>query len=249
VAAPDRFVAGEESAVVAAVEGRRALPRDTPRRVVEAGVRGRPTLVQNVETLAHLALIARHGAGWFRDLGTSDEPGTLLATVSGAVAAPGVQEIPHGLPLRSLVALAGGPSEPVQALLVGGYHGTWLPASLVDTPMSRAALRPLGASPGAGVVVVLPLSRCGLVESARIAGYLAEQSAGQCGPCVNGASGCTSTGPPATAAACARNCCPSCSTATSGASRCRVTARASQPCRLRWPTMPAARSVPARSSP
>jgi NADH:ubiquinone oxidoreductase subunit F (NADH-binding) len=85
-----------------------------------------------------------------------------------------------------VLALAGGPSEPVQALLVGGYHGTWLPVSLVDTLMSRAALRPFGTSPGAGVVVALAASRCGLIETAHTAGYLARQSAGQCGPCVNG---------------------------------------------------------------
>jgi NADH:ubiquinone oxidoreductase subunit F (NADH-binding) len=187
VEAPDEFVAGEESAVVARIEGRPALPRDTPRLVVSAGVRGRPTLVQNVETLAHLAMIARHGAAWFREQGTGAEPGTFLATVSGAVTAPGVYEMPYGAALTELLARAGGPAAPMQALLVGGYHGTWLPGPLASAAlMSRAALAPLGASPGAGVVVVLPAGVCGLAVSARIASYLAAQTAGQCGPCVNG---------------------------------------------------------------
>ncbi len=187
VVSPDRFVSGEESAVVSAVEGRAALPRDTPRRVVDRGVHGRPTLVQNVETLAHLALLVRHGAAWFRELGTPDEPGTFLATVSGAVTATGVYEVPHGAALRHLLTLAGGSTAGLRAVLVGGYHGAWLPAAVLgEAELSRAALKPLGASPGAGVVVALPMSACGLVESARILAYLASQSAGQCGPCVNG---------------------------------------------------------------
>jgi NADH:ubiquinone oxidoreductase subunit F (NADH-binding) len=186
VEAPHWFVAGEESAVVAGVEGRDPLPRDKTRRVVEAGVRGQPTLVQNVETLAQLALIARHGAAWFRTLGTAGEPGTFLATVRGAVAAPGVYEVPLGVPIGELITLAGGASAPLRAFLVGGYHGSWLPATAADVRLSRAGLRPLGAAPGVGVVVALPSSSCGLKETARIASYLAGQSARQCGPCLNG---------------------------------------------------------------
>jgi NADH:ubiquinone oxidoreductase subunit F (NADH-binding) len=185
VDAPDRFVAGQESAVVARIEGRPAVPRDTVRRVVESGVRGAPTLVQNVETLAHLALLVRHGPAWFRQAGTPDEPGTFLATVSGAVRTPGVYEAPYGIPLGQLFELAGGLTYQVQAALVGGYHGAWVPPDQT-LPVSRAGLRPYQAAPGAGVVVALPYGVCGLAESARVTSYLAGQSADQCGPCRNG---------------------------------------------------------------
>ncbi len=185
VDAPDRFISGQESAVVARIEGRPAIPRDTPHRVVESGVRGAPTLVQNVETLAHLALVTRYGPTWFRQVGTPDEPGTFLASVSGAVRTPGVYEAPLGIPLGQLYELAGGLRSPVQAVLVGGYHGAWLPPD-GTLPLSRAGLRPYGASPGAGVVVALPYGVCGLAESARVVSYLAGQSARQCGPCLNG---------------------------------------------------------------
>jgi NADH:ubiquinone oxidoreductase subunit F (NADH-binding) len=179
-AAPDAFVSGEESAVVSAIGGRGAVPTDKRVRIGEKGF-----LVQNVETLAHLALIARYGAGWFLSAGTPEEPGTFLATVSGAVRRPGVIEAGYGVPLGELVAAAGGPTMDLQAVLIGGYHGGWVPAD-PTLPVSRRALEPYGASPGAGVVVALPRNACGLGETARIAGYLADQVAGQCGPCVNG---------------------------------------------------------------
>ncbi|MCO8270626.1 proton-conducting membrane transporter [Actinoplanes sp. TRM 88003] len=185
VAAPDAFVAGEESAAAAAVAGRAAVPADKLVRITESGPGGAPMLVQNVETLAHLAMIARYGPGWFRAAGTPDEPGTFLATVSGAVAAPGVVEAGYGVALGDLVAAAGGATAPLRSVLVGGYHGGWVPADAA-LPVSRAALTPYGISPGAGVIVALPRTACGLLETARIAGCLADQVAGQCGPCVNG---------------------------------------------------------------
>ena len=186
VEAPPLFLAGEESAVIARIEGRAALPRDKTRLVVESGLSGRPTLVQNVETLAHVALIARRGSGWFRQAGTPLEPGTFLATVNGGDAKV-VVEAPYGIPLGDLLALAGVDAATAQALLVGGYHGAWLPAEPgLRLPASREALGRWNAAPGAGVVVVLDRHECGLVAAARILGYLAQQSARQCGPCLNG---------------------------------------------------------------
>ncbi|MEA9984986.1 NADH-ubiquinone oxidoreductase-F iron-sulfur binding region domain-containing protein [Subtercola sp. RTI3] len=183
---PEAFVAGEATAVVNAVERAVSVPRDHVLHLSEAGLKGRPTLVQNVETLAQLALIARFGAEWFRSIGTEQEPGTRLVTVCGDVATPQVLEVAGGTPLSVLIAAAGGASAPVSAVLVGGYHGAWVPAPALDTPLSREALSPFGAAPSAGVVFVLSSARCGLETAAGIATYLAEQSAGQCGPCVNG---------------------------------------------------------------
>jgi NADH:ubiquinone oxidoreductase subunit F (NADH-binding) len=186
-AAPDRFISGEESAVVSALSGGPAIPLDTPRLIVNAGLRGRPTLVHNVETLAQLALAARHGAAWFREVGTAEEPGSFLTTISGGVHRPGVYELGYGTPLGDVLEVAGGPSVSLQAVLIGGYHGAWVPWPVAaEVPVSRAGLARFGASPGAGVIAALPSSTCGLSQTARIVNYLAEQSAGQCGPCLNG---------------------------------------------------------------
>jgi len=187
VTVPDRYVASEESALVHLLNGGPARPLATPPRPFEKGVRGRPTLVDNVETLAQLALVVRHGADWFRTAGTSDAPGTTLVTLGGAVAVPGVYEVELGMSGTELLAVAGGPAEPLQAVLCGGYFGAWLRsdrfAAVRITPRS---LQTAGAAMGAGIFLALPATSCGLAETARVATYLAAQSAGQCGPCVNG---------------------------------------------------------------
>jgi NADH:ubiquinone oxidoreductase subunit F (NADH-binding) len=144
--------------------------------------------VQNVETLAHLALVARYGAAWFRARGSQDDPGSRLLTVSGAVRRPAVHEVAGGTSLGEAISRAGGPIGNLQAVLVGGYHGGWVPwnAETVHLPLVRSALAPYDAAPGAGVLVALDTQHCGLVAAAGIARYLAGQNAGQCGPCRNG---------------------------------------------------------------
>jgi NADH:ubiquinone oxidoreductase subunit F (NADH-binding) len=184
VTAPHRFLAGEESALASRVEGGAAMPRFTPPRVFEHGVNGAPTLVQNVETLAQLALISRYGPAWFRGVGTEQEPGSMLITVRLANGGGGVAETAIGTPIAELLRLA---QYPARAVLVGGYHGAWLPPERAKhLTLSNADLRPLGAAVGAGVLAALPADRCGVVESARVMRYLALESAGQCGPCLNG---------------------------------------------------------------
>lgn len=188
--APKSFLAGEESAVVAHLNGGAgAVPNFTRLRpVYERGVGGRPTLVQNVETLAHAGLIARFGAEWFRAMGTQASPGSALLSVSaGPDRAPSVVEVALGTPLRSVLPPAGIDPATLDAVLLGGYGGVWLrcPEAL-DMPLCEEALRAAGATLGAGVVMGLPAGACPLTEVARLADYLASQSAGQCGPCVNG---------------------------------------------------------------
>ncbi len=181
---PPRYVAGESSALVNWVNGGPAKPTACPPRSHEKGVDGRPTLVQNIETLAQLAQICHAGAEWFREAGTTDEPGTALITVSGAVGRPSVVEAPIGTPIGHILSLAGGSLEPLRALLVGGFFGTWIDArDAMAAPYSRAGLAPWGAAPGAGVIITLPAGACGLSETAGILSWYAAESAGQCGPC------------------------------------------------------------------
>jgi NADH:ubiquinone oxidoreductase subunit F (NADH-binding) len=184
---PNGYVSGQESALVQHLNGGPALPTFTPPMPFQSGVQGRPTLVSNAETLAHLAMIARHGAEWYRQLGIASQPGSTLVTLSGPVAHPGVYEIEHGASLTSLIEAAGGLSATVRAVLLGGYAGTWVDArSIHGVGLSDEQLAPYGASVGAGVIALLSADACPVAETARLMQWLADQSAGQCGPCVNG---------------------------------------------------------------
>jgi NADH:ubiquinone oxidoreductase subunit F (NADH-binding) len=186
-AAPAGYVAGHESALVSHLNGGPAKPTFSPPMPFEHGVRRRPTLVNNAETVAHVALIARHGPRWFRELGLSEQPGSTLITLSGPLAYPGVYEVEHGASLSSLLDAAGGTTSRVRAALLGGYAGTWVDgATLPDLALSNAHLAPYGATLGAGVVLLLSEEACPVAETARVMRWLARASAGQCGPCVHG---------------------------------------------------------------
>lgn len=183
----DGYVSGQETAVIAALNGRPAVPATVPPRPFERGVRNRPTFVGNVETLAHLALIARHGPDWFRSVGSPSSPGTALVSLGGAVDRPGVYEITLGSPFTDLLQRAGGLVDRPRALLAGGYGAPWLDAAHLGGLTLGGDDPRLGpSSVGAGVLWVLGEASCGVWESARILSWLAAESAGQCGPCLFG---------------------------------------------------------------
>lgn len=187
VGIPGRYVSSEQSAIVQFVNGGPGKPSYAPPRPHERGIGGRPTLVNNVETLAHFALIARHGDAWFRSAGSPDAPGTTLVTLSGAVTRPGVYEVELGTSIGEIFQRAGGLAEPAKAVLAGGYFGTWIPMDAAwYTPLTRAGLRAVGGAMGAGILIALPERSCALAETARVVRYLAEETAGQCGPCIFG---------------------------------------------------------------
>ena len=184
---PSRYVAGEETALIHWLNGGEAKPTRVPPRPFERGVAGRPTLVDNAETLAHLALIARYGPQWYRQVGTPDDPGTTLITVSGAVSHPGVYEVAGGSSLAAAVEGAGTSLDDVQAVLVGGYFGSWVSADEARrATLGSTSLGMFGAALGCGALAVLPRGGCGVAETARITRWMADQNAGQCGPCVHG---------------------------------------------------------------
>ena len=185
---PERFLAGQESAVVNELGGRRgATPSFAGLSTIrERGIGGRPTLVQNVETLAHVALVARFGADWFRGLGTDENPGTMLLTVSGK-SAPVVVEAALGTSLLAATGLTERQVDHTSGFLLGGYGGAWVtPATFRKLPISEKAVRQAGATLGAGVIARLPHGVCPLAEMADVVRYMEGQGAGQCGPCVHG---------------------------------------------------------------
>jgi NADH:ubiquinone oxidoreductase subunit F (NADH-binding) len=179
-ASQDRFVAGEAGALIAALNGAAGVPPGRRVLPTERGVAGRPTLLSNAETFAQVAVLARLGAARFGSIGAAGEPGSTLLTVSGAVASPGVLEVPLGTPLAAVATAVG--AGPSQAVLVGGYHGSWLPAD-GNLLLSRAGLAAAGGTLGAGVLAFVGSDTCALAELVRVTQWLADQSAKQCGPC------------------------------------------------------------------
>ena len=190
VLAPVSYVAGEATAVVNCINTGKAKPTTTPPRVSERGVGKRPTLVQNVESLAYAALIARYGDEWYRSAGRLESRGTALITLSGAVRDGGVLEIELGTPLGEIAEAAGARQGAVSAVVLGGYFGTWARASDAwSMPLDPAVMKQRGLTFGCGLVGLLSSSSCGVWATARIIEFLADASAAQCGPCLYGLRG------------------------------------------------------------
>jgi NADH:ubiquinone oxidoreductase subunit F (NADH-binding) len=182
---PGRYIAGEESALVHWLDDNETLPQFRNSRPAILRIGRGSVLVDNAETHANVALIARRGAAWFRSLGTENHPGTVLVSVSGAVPRATVIEVALGTPLREILASVGAVTNP-RALLLGGYGGSWIDGDDIDTRYDNDSLAPLQASVGAGVMVVLPQESCGVAETYNISRWMANESARQCGPCAFG---------------------------------------------------------------
>jgi NADH:ubiquinone oxidoreductase subunit F (NADH-binding) len=187
VSVPDRYVAGESSALVNLVNGHPAKPSEAP-SPHESGVAGRPTVVQNCETICQVAMLARFGAGYFVQDGEYAVGATVMVSLTGAVRRPGVFEVAMGSRIGEVIdGCGGGPTAPLQAILLGGYFGGWVPwVEATHLRLDNAELKASGTSLGCGIIAVLPQSACGVVETSHMLRFLALESAGQCGPCVYG---------------------------------------------------------------
>ncbi|MEU1838553.1 NADH-ubiquinone oxidoreductase-F iron-sulfur binding region domain-containing protein [Micromonospora chersina] len=185
VTVPHRFISGEGGALVNGINGLPHIPPGTKKRSSDSGVNGLPTLLSNAETYAQLAVAARIGPYEYAALGTDDEPGTVLLTVTGAAERPAVVECAAGTPLREILELCEVPDGP--GILMGGYHGKWItPEAAARAEVSRRGLAAVGGTLGAGIIVPLSPDTCPLGEAAQVVRYLAGESAGQCGPCKMG---------------------------------------------------------------
>jgi NADH:ubiquinone oxidoreductase subunit F (NADH-binding) len=186
VTPPARYVASEESALAHWVGDGIATPV-YPDRPFQRGAAGRPTLVQNVETLAHLALIARYGGEWYASVGAPSAPGTTLVSVGGAVGLPGVVEVPTGTPVARILEICGGTTTAIRGYLTGGYGGGWVNADgFAAVAWDPDAVREAGGVIGASVLWAVGASTCPVDEIARVTAWMAGESAGQCGPCMFG---------------------------------------------------------------
>ncbi|MGH2899900.1 MAG: NADH-ubiquinone oxidoreductase-F iron-sulfur binding region domain-containing protein, partial [Solirubrobacteraceae bacterium] len=187
VTAPIGYVSGEATAAVHCINSGDARPTTSPPRMSERGVAGHPTLVQNVESLAYAALIARFGEQWYRSAGRLATRGTALITLSGVGAEDGVREIELGATVGEVAEAAGARRDAIRAVILGGYFGTWAGVDEAwDLPLDPEVMRGSGLTFGCGIVGVLGEGTCGVTAAARIMRFMARESAAQCGPCVYG---------------------------------------------------------------
>lgn len=184
--APPDYVAGEDTAALEVIEQKPPLPRQKPPFPATAGLFGKPTAMNNVETLANVPLIIARGAKWYRTFGTPESPGTMIFSLNEEVKRPGIYELPFGTPLRYLIEVCGGgvrDGKRIKAVLPGGPSSAFLPADQIDLPLDHSSVRAAGSSIGCGVVRLITEGSCIVEEVLRIAEFFAAESCGQCPAC------------------------------------------------------------------
>ncbi len=184
-----RYMCGEETGLLNALEGRRAIPRAKPPYPQISGLWGKPTIVQNVETLCNVPHIVNQGAEWFRGLGRTDEGGTKIYGVSGRVKFPGTWELPMGTPIREIIEEhAGGMQDGLRlrGLLPGGASTDFLVEEHLDIPMDFGSIQKAGSRMGTGTIIVLDDKNCPVGVSLNLQRFFARESCGWCTPCRDG---------------------------------------------------------------
>jgi NADH-quinone oxidoreductase subunit F len=186
VPAPHNYVAGEDTAVLEVIEGKKPLPRQKPPFPVTVGLFGKPTSVNNVETLANVAPILLKGAEWYRKFGTVESPGTMIFSLNDDVNRPGIYELPFGTPLRYLIEECGGgmkDGKKIKAIMPAAPSSAFLPAEKIDTPLDHNSMRDAGSGLGCGVVRLISEGTCIVEEVLKISEFFTAESCGQCPAC------------------------------------------------------------------
>jgi NADP-reducing hydrogenase subunit HndC len=180
------YICGEETALIESIEGKRGEPRSRPPFPTTHGLWGKPTLVNNVETLANIPAIIRNGGNWYRDIGTPSSPGTKTYTIMGHVNVTGLIEVPMGITLREVIAIYGKGMKNGSSFKLaqtGGSSGSVIPASLQDTPMDFDSFSRAGVSLGSGALLICDEGTC-VVDLARVLiNFFRKESCGKCNPC------------------------------------------------------------------
>ncbi|HVO94873.1 MAG TPA: NADH-ubiquinone oxidoreductase-F iron-sulfur binding region domain-containing protein [Terriglobales bacterium] len=186
VPAPHNYVAGEDTAVIEVIEGKKPLPRQKPPFPVTVGLFGKPTSVNNVETLANVAPIILKGFDWYRKFGTTDSPGTMIFSLNDDVNRPGIYELPFGTPLRYLIEECGGGmkgGKKIKAIMPAAPSSAFLSPEQIDTPLDHNSMREAGSGLGCGVVRLIAEGACIVEEVLKISEFFTAESCGQCPAC------------------------------------------------------------------
>jgi NADH:ubiquinone oxidoreductase subunit F (NADH-binding) len=186
IPAPHNYVAGEDTAALEVIEGKNPLPRQKPPFPVTVGLFGKPTSVNNVETLANVAPIVLRGAEWYRNFGTADSPGTMIFSLNDDVNRPGIYELAFGTPLRYLIEQCGGGikgGKKIKAIMPAAPSSAFLPADKIDTPLDPNSMREAGSALGCGVVRLIGEGTCMVEEVLKISEFFTVESCGQCPAC------------------------------------------------------------------